>query len=310
MVEIPRYYVKYETEGTKQRIKISPYPLSGFTEVPKTYYSAYEGTLVSSKLRSVSGQLPTTSRSETQFRTDARANGAGWQQQWYAPYRDLVWLFCIEYATLNFQKPVDATLTAQGYKKGGLGNGITTTTSTEWAAFNNRNPFIQAGASNSLANGSGEVSVVVPDFGGSGVNRTFMPNRYRGIENIFGHIWKWCDGVTINHLADRSEAYVFDNPAQIADNTSANARLAGLLPLTEGWMKTALFPDILPASVDSSTTQYCDYFYRSVVGSGWRALLAGGYAGSGSSAGAFSAATHRSASDTYAFIGARLCRRS
>lgn len=310
MVEIPRYYRKFETEGTKQRVKISQYALPDFIEVPKTYMSAYEGKLVTTKLSSISGQLPTTSRSKTQFRIDARANGSGYEQLWYAPYQDLIWLYAIEYATLNFQKPVDATLTADGYKKGGLGNGISTAISAEWSAFNGYNPFIQSGASNSLANGSGEVSVIMANFGGAGVNRTFTANRYRGIENIFGHIWKWIDAVAINHLADRREAYIFDNPAQIADGTSVNARLAGLLPNAEGWMKTALFPDILPAGVGgSSTTQYCDYFYAPALGSGWRALISGGSANYGGNAGAFAASTSLTASYTYTDFGGRLCAR-
>jgi hypothetical protein len=310
MVEIPKYYRKFETEGTKQRVKISQYALPDFVEVPKTYMSAYEGELVTTKLSSISGQLPTTSRSKTQFRIDARANGAGFEQLWYAPYQDLIYLFSIEFATLNFQKPVDATLTAEGYKRGGLGNGVTTAISGEWSNYNGYNPFVRSGASNSLANGSGEVSVVVNNFGGGGVNRTFTPNRYRGIENIFGHIWKWIDAVAINHLADRREAYIFDNPAQINDGTSVNARLAGLLPNGEGWMKTSLFPDLLPASVGgSSTTHFCDYFYAPALASGWMALISGGAADSGGIAGAFCAYTHYAASYARTSVGGRLCAR-
>jgi hypothetical protein len=302
------YWKKEEKVGNVERKLYSIHRQTGvgWYEVPAQFYSCYEGQVLNGKLMSVIG-MPTTSRSETQYRIDARANGAAHEQQWYKPYKELLDLFRLQFATNNFQKPVDFSLTAEGYCKGGLGNGVSTAVGTEWSAFNGYNPFISAGSCNSLAKHWGETSVVIPNFGGAGVNRTFTPNRFLFVENIFGHIWKWVDGVTINHLADKSEAYIFDNPAQFADNTSANARLAGLLPLAEGWMKTALFPDIIPASIGgSSTTQYCDYFYRPAVNSGWRALISGGSANYGSYAGAFCAHTYYAASVTIASFGARL----
>ena len=45
MVELPMHYVKYETEGTKRRIKLSEYPLPGYQLVKKKYVSAYEATV-------------------------------------------------------------------------------------------------------------------------------------------------------------------------------------------------------------------------------------------------------------------------
>jgi hypothetical protein len=305
-------YWKFETDGNIQRVKCSMYPLVGFSKIDKWNIGAYEAKLVSTKLSSVAGVLPTTSRSETQFRTDARANGAGYHQQWYEPYTEIVWMFIVEYATNNFQKAVNATLTAQGYKQGGLGNGVTTANGTEWSAYNGYNPFIPCGSSNSLANGSGEVATVIPNFGGAGANRTFTVPRYRGIENLFGHIWKWVDGVSFNHLAATREVWIFDDPALIVDNTSVNARLAGNLVLTDGWIKTILFGDsgdILPASIgESSTTGYCDYLYTPALGSGWKALFSGGNDG-GAGAGPLSATTYYGASSAYARIGARLFAR-
>lgn len=306
-------YWKFEREGNVQRAKCSIYPLVGFTKYPIWNIGAYEAKLVSTKLSSVAGVLPTTSRTETQFRTDARANGAGYNQQWNEPYTEIVWMFIVEYATNNFQKAVNATLTAQGYKQGGLGNGVTTAVSAEWNAYNGYNPFITCGASDSLANGSGEVSVVIANFGGAGINRTFTVPRYRGIENFFGHIWKWVDGVSFNHLAATREVWIFDDPALIADNTSANARLAGLLALADGYVKTLIFDSkgcILPATVGGgSTTYFCDYLYTPALGSGWRALISGGSASDGATAGPLYASTHIGASSAYASFGARLFAR-
>ena len=305
-------YWKFETEGNIQRAKCSIYPLVGFTKYPIWNVGAYEAKLVSTKLSSIAGVLPTTSRSETTFRNDARANGAGYNQMWNEPNTELAWMQIVEFASFNLQKAVNNTLTAQGYRQGGLGNGVTTAVSGEWSAFNRYNPFITCGTSDGLANGSGEVSTIITNFGGAGVNRTFTVPRYRGIENPFGHIWKWIDGVSFNHLADRRECYIFDDPSLIADNTSVNARYAGNLSLTEGWVKTILFGakgDIFATSVGgSSTTQFCDYFYVPVLGSGWKALLFGGHTNNGASAGR-SADTGSGASNTYAAIGARLSAR-
>ena len=306
-------YWSFTTEGNYDVVKCSTYPLAGFYPIDIWNIGAYEAKLVSTKLSSVKGVLPTTSRSLTSFRADARANGAGYNQIWNEPQNELDWMFIVEFATGNFQKAVDATLTVEGYKKGGLGDGVTTANGTEWSAFNGYNPFIPCGSSDSLGNGSGEVATVVANFGGAGVDRTFKVPRYRGVENFFGHIWKWVDGISFNHLSDKREIWIFDDPALIADNTSVGARLAGYLPLTDGYVKTLLFGvkgDMIPASVGgSSTTYFCDYLYTPVLGSGWRALLSGGGAVDGAYAGPFSADTRYGASVTAAHIGARLFAR-
>jgi hypothetical protein len=153
---------------------------------------------------------------------------------------------------------------------------------------------------------------VIANFGGAGVNRTFTVPRYRGIENLFGHIWKWVDGVNLNHLAATREVWIFDDPALIADNTSVNARYAGLLPEL-GWVKTLIFDSkgcILPATVGGgATTYFCDYLYTPALGSGWRALVSGGMAYHGTSAGPLYASTYGGASVANASVGARLFAR-
>jgi hypothetical protein len=205
------------------RHKISLFPISGFTEIPKFYVSPSEtqiqrSTLKLSSVRSLDADYrggannaaldaaintdlgkPATSISLTNYRTYARNRGTKWN---VLPYRQIMLiydLFIIEFATLNSQKAVSGVLTIDGYKQGGLGNGVTTADGTEWGNFSGYNPFITCGASDTLANGSGEVSVVKTDFGGSGVNRTFTVPRFRGLENLFGHIWEWHDGASVYH---------------------------------------------------------------------------------------------------------------
>lgn len=46
MVELPMHYRKFETDGTKRRVRISEYPLPGYRLVPgNRYVSAYQATI-------------------------------------------------------------------------------------------------------------------------------------------------------------------------------------------------------------------------------------------------------------------------
>ena len=209
----------------------------------------------------------------------------------YDDHKWLYWLYVIEFATLNSQKAVNATLTAEGYKQGGLGNGVSDANSTEWSNFNSYNPFVNCGASDSLANGTGEVSVTITNFGGTGVNRLFKVPRYRGIENPFGHIWKWIDGANIEAQAvasgNETRLWVSESVAAWNDSNYTGYTNRGLLARADGYMSKALMgtkADIMPAiSSGSSTTYYCDYAYQNVPASGsaLRGLLVGGDAHNG-----------------------------
>lgn len=256
---------------------------------------------------------PATAISMTNCRTYARNRGSIWNQEIFLYANILYELYQIEYATLNSQKAINNTLTAQGYRQGGLGSGLTTANSTEWANYNSYYPIVNCGVTNSLGSGSGEVSVTVNNFGGSGVNRTFTPNRYRGIENPFGHIWKWQDGVSVFHEAagGASKLYFSDNPANFADGTATGYEYRGDLPTAEGWVKwmthdykCLYFPKTLGGS---NVTFFCDYYYTPGLINSWRAFLRGGSLASGTYAGFAALSTHYAASYTHAYIGARLC---
>ncbi|MFZ4549232.1 MAG: hypothetical protein ACOYN4_17420 [Bacteroidales bacterium] len=186
MVEIPAFYFKSEVEGNKRRMKISQYALPGFTLVKKQYVSAFEASLnrTLSKLASVKNITstyrgggntsawdaqentdlgrPATNLSRTNYRTYARARGAGWEMYNYRAHWMITILFTIEYNTLNSQKAVNAALDGSGYKQGGLGDGVTNIDSTKWSYFNGYFPFIACGQANSLANASGQVSFTMP----------------------------------------------------------------------------------------------------------------------------------------------------
>jgi len=337
MIEIPVMFYKTFTSGNIREIRISPLPIIGYIKSPAHYISAYEASLnrPNSKLSSVVNSSttyrggdntnwdslsksllgkPVSALSRTNFRTYARNRGTGWNQQIYSSYLEIYWLFAIEYATFNSQLAVNNSLDANGYRQGGLGNGVTPLNSTEWANFNGYNPIINCGASNSLASGTGEVSVNIPDFGGTGVTRTATVNRYRGIENPFGHIWKWVDGVNIYNTNNVTQSlYIIDNPNNLADTTSANSRFAGNISNVDGYQTGLLmgsYGDILPISVGGGGTAYmCDYYFHSTSSNSWTALFVGGSASNGVGAGLLAATAYGSASNPSTSVGGRLYAR-
>lgn len=339
MVEIPAYYRKFTTDGNKRSARISEYPLPGYHFVKKKYISAYEAVLdrTANKIcsivnsnpqyrggtnqvdwdgtyRSLLGR-PATGISRTSFRNYARARGAG--SQWncceYNSYKDVAWLFYIEYANLNCQAAFNAAKDANGYAQGGLGNGVTDIMK-DWSGFNGTNPFVPCGHSDDLGNFSGEVAYVVP--GASDVTwATVYVSRYRGIENPFGHIWKWTDGINIEIKKDAdggtSKVYVTDDPVKFNDSNYTGYSMRGLEARADGYTKEMIigaYGEIIPALVGGgSTVHWCDYHYTSVSSNSLRGVLFGGAANDGAIAGFGSTSSNHAPSGTTAFIGSRLC---
>jgi hypothetical protein len=110
------------------------------------------------------------------------------------------------------------------------------------------------------------------------------PCVYRGIENIFGSVWQFVDGVNINN----SQAWVCPTPASYASNVFASPYLqlgyinlnSNNYPASMGFDSNypyAMFP---LTSGGSSSQYYCDYYYQT---SGQRIALLGGswYYGTG-----------------------------
>jgi hypothetical protein len=310
-VEVPDHYRKFETDGTKQRAKISEFPIPGYHLVSKHYTGSYEASWdretgmlcsvanMSPRFRGGNNQSewdgtnrsllgrPVTSKSRPQFRTAARARGAGtqWNQLVYGAHKAYSWLYFIEYANLNCQLPFNAQKDANGYAQGGLGNGVTTLTATEWGDFNEANPFIPCGHTDALGNGSGEVPYDILNEDGT-VLKTVVVSRYRGIENPFGHTRKWTDGINIEVKTDAdggtSKVYVCDDPAMFSDTSYDGYQVRGLAARTEGYIKEMIigeFGEIIPVVVGgSSTTYWCDRYRTDTSASSLRSVMFGGYA--------------------------------
>ena len=353
MIELPDFWYKFVKNGDTRTVMISAVALNGYTKFKKSYVSAYEATVDRGntatsggetdksqwKLASVKSnatkfrggnnnaskdsayntqlQTAATNISCTEYRTYARrrkTNSTEWNLYTYLTHRMLYWLFVVEYATRNSQKPVDNTLTQEGYRKGGLGNGATTANGNDWNSLFSYYPFIPIGTSDSLGNGSGEVS-----YTSTGNNNTTWITikvcRYRGIENPFGHIWKWTDGIHVQVESGddgESKVYTVDAPSLFQDSNNNNYNFIGNGTRENSYVKDIIFDDGNIMCIDSQTSSsqyYCDYHNANIPSSGssLRAVLFGGNAANGANAGFVYSNASNAPSGRYASIGSRLC---
>lgn len=342
MVEVPAHYRKFVADGTKRRAYISEFPLPGYHFVAKSYVSAYEAAVErsTSKLcsvvnmgadfrgcanqadwdgtyRSALGRAA-TSISRTNFRAYARKRNNSATSEWncnvYEQYKTIAWLFFIEYATLNSQATFNAAKDANGYAQGGLGNGATTLPSAQWSGYNGYSPFIPCGHTDELGNMSGEVAYTMLNSDGT-TFATVYANRYRGVENAFGHAWKWTDGINIEVKTDAdggtSKVYVTNDTAKFNDSNYNGYELRGLEARTEGYVKETIFGefgDIMPLLVGGgSTTYFCDYHYTNVASRPLHGVLFGGCADDGANAGFGCVHSAYDPSTAGTAVGSRLC---
>lgn len=338
MTEIPEHWYKLYQYGTKFRMMLSAIPLPGYSHINQFYISSFESgidrnssTLISSygvgstnvnkrggdntaewdsTYRSLLGR-PVTNLTRDQFRQAARKRGSGWEMYTYNAHKILFWLFAVEYATLDSQKPFNAQKDANGFAQGGLGPGPTQM--KDWTNFNNANPLIPCGYTNEFGNGSGEKAYVVKNASG-GTHATLMANRYRGIENPFGHIWKYTDGANIQVTtgdAGLSILWTTDEPSNFSDTSYTGYDKKGNICRTNGYAKKMLLGedgDIVATEVGgSSSTYWCCYYFTNTLDNRMQVVLVGGYADHGSRAGLACVVTADAPSTALRYFGTRLC---
>lgn len=111
--------------------------------------------------------------------------------------------------------------------------------------------------------------------------------KYRGMEDVFGNVYEWVDGVLINdltaHVCRKPSLYSSSLSEGYAPTNYINSDTNGY-PLEMGWDEN--YPEArFPVSVGAgSTTGYSDYYYKAV---GLRGVSFGGRTNNGSYAGLF-----------------------
>jgi len=324
MVEIPKFYHKHTLVSTTNSWYISKYDLPGYElhpafwkdgkEVDYRYMSAFEGGMYDAstglmcakasipssiyaagdKMTSVAGTWAKTNETRAEYRTMAAERGTGFRQLDYYLHSAIQLLYLVEYADFNSQTMIGA--------------GRTNLSGGGWTA----DSYIAlTGLSTSDGNSTNSVAL-----GGTNYLTDYM--TYRGIENLYGNVWKMVDGIawdgTWTGAAAAQPIYVTNNSSYFADQVSTNMKhlcdapyigtLAGYTSNIENVI------GFIPSAVGaSSTTDICDYYYQysELSRDYWRVVLVGSYATDGGLAGVFSLDATYAWSYAAAAFGGRLC---
>lgn len=192
-VRIPKFYIRKTSTAGKLTIQISKAKITG-SYLPKCFWDfdknrelryvdvgAYVASLNGTRLESKSGATPLLARTISQFRDFARNNGTGYQQLDIHVIDMLQSLFYVEFATLNSQS------IHPGYTGG--------------------TAVVRTGGTDGVVASSGAMGA-----------RNTNQFKYRGIEDLWGHVWQFADGLNIiNH-----QAWVCENAEQYASDVFAS----------------------------------------------------------------------------------------
>jgi len=303
MVQIPKFYQKHTFSGTTHSWYISLSEEAGFTlhpafikngvEVDHRYMGAYEASSASSKMGSASGVYPAASKTRTVFRAEAAARGTGWRQVDFYLHSAIQLLYLVEYQDFNSQEKIGAGRT-----------------SLSGGAWSNGSYIGICGYSDSHGNQTANQTTA-----GGGVTGTIQSDfmSYRGIENLYGNVWKMVDGWTVNDVSSgQMIQYATNNDADFADTGSTNmtviyddtsphasgAYISALADISTGFLGTTLS--------GASNTYVGDYYWQYAGGSGWSLPMVGAYATRGSPAGAFTLSVAAASSDSHVAESSRL----
>ena len=346
MVEVPAHYRKTSLNAAQGYMdtEISMFPFDGAILVPRYLVSAYEATvdrennLLSSVVnasaryrggnnnadwdgtyRSLLG-LPATELSLGTFRQYGKNRGTGWGCYDWNMHTDIFWLFAIEYATLNSQKDFNPSLDTAGFHQGGLSSGVSNF--LNWNTYNSFYPIIPCGFTNSLGNNTGVKTFTLnaEQAQAYGSEHSESVPSYRGIENPFGHIWKWSDGVLCKGDGTKQDFYVSRVRGQYASTLNDSYVKVGSGVGATGYVKAIIgssqsmaqeqrnYGDLLPRDVTgSASTYFCDYSYEAHTADTIYGTFVGGDAISSTNDGFAYVYTYRAPADSTALIGSRLC---
>jgi hypothetical protein len=245
------------------------------------------------KLHSVYGFVPMTCMGLSEVRAAAAAD-AGYHALGFRALEALKLLFVTKYKTLNAQAALP------GY--------------TEAAAWD-FSRVCKTGITATLGNHDGSVQWEdAPSALRCATDMTgyTVANAFLGVENLFGHLYKWMDGANIyfdaNPLTDAS-LWLCDDPALWVSDAGTNYTDTGFsLPLAAGYITDMIDGMMLPseASGGSSASYLCDYYHIFAL-TGWQHCIVGGFLAAPGSAG-MSAAMLYSPAGTFrdASLGGRV----
>lgn len=283
-IKIPKFYAKItkNADGTYKH-QISGVRYEGFStlfvdgmgnELDYVLVGKYEGSGSASRVYSKSGQTVLVNITLDNFRAGCKANGAGYQQYDFLIDLIIKELWLVETKTTNSQSVM------YGYANG-----------------------------NSAAIATGRTDAVKTPSG-SEVSNTDGNHacKYRGIENLWGNVNKWCDGISFN----AEKVFICTDPASYSGGKVAAPYVyhgnrptsSGNITKVEPLDRNPLIQYATAASGGSATTYYSDYVYYSASGT---VLDVGGNWNSATNAGMWYWRGSNTASSANPALGGRLC---
>lgn len=286
LVKIPKFWYQrkqvVEEGATWEYIRIADKPVEGFKLHPAFNHVGFEDAdciyvgayKTSSNNKSATGQDITVSATRATFRNNAK-KATGWSIIDISTLSAIQMLILVEFASNNVQDKI-----GMGYV------GASAKTKT--------------GQTDSVTNLTGSKSMT---------SKTYQV-VWRGIEDLWGNVWEWVDGVNWNG----GLYYICNDPSKYADGTSTGYSLLASKGVTnwsssyitqesyeEGDFDWVMLPTAATAGTDS--TYYCDTCWSST---GWRVFIHGGGWYAGSRCGLFAATLDDASSDANPYIGCRL----
>ena len=283
-IKIPKFYAKItpNADGTFKH-QISGVRYEGFTtlfvdgegnELDYILVGKYEGSGSASKVFSKSGATVLVNITCDSFRNGCKANGDGYQQYDFLIDLIIKELWLVEMKTTNSQAIM------YGYANG-----------------------------NSAAVATGRTDAVKTPSGSEESNTDGKHAcKYRGIENLWGNTFTWCDGISFNG----DKVYVCTDPKSYAAGKTASpyvyhgdrAAGYGYIKKVAPLKRHPLIQYATEASGGSITTYFCDYAY-----SGGSVLAVGGFWDYGTYAGLWYWDGVYTPSSAFSYFGGRLCKK-
>lgn len=279
LVKIPEFYYKVEKSGTIFRYYVADGPVDEFHLHPGSgcYVARYEAigsnnSSLGNFLGSYSSTLaPSTRQTRDTYRTSARNMASGFQLYDFAAWCAVGLLYLVEFADWDSQKK--------------MGQGIVNDADSH-----------KTGETNSMVYHTGRAA------GTDGKTAV----QYRGIENPWGNVLEFVDGINFKNYAP----YICTDPTKYADDITTNYTITGVSLGCNGWTKglglSTNFPwAYLPNEVGGSGSTFIPD-YVSHQSQGWQVLVVGGYYSDGSYAGLFRFGSNYTSLESNSTIGARL----
>lgn len=232
MIEFPRRGLKIETVGTDLFVKMTDNPNDvnfeynahqrGVADKDYFYLGAYKGFKdASSKLRSLSGKTPTVTQTIATFRTQAQANGAGYEQSGFYQLVFRQCMYLLKYKNLNSQ-----TALGRGYVDG-----------------------------NSAAIVTGGTNPKGMDFGETTGK---LQMKLFGIEDFWGNVYEFIDGLVTNvsrQILTANSSFNNTGSGYVNNGQGATTNIISYMSKPQANTKTGF---VAREVSGSATTYFCD----------------------------------------------------